>query len=219
MIPSILRRAARCHPGLLTAKHLVVMSSVKDRSGPADERSVSLHAFVDESRRNDTYLLAAAVVSPGQLTKLRKLLTGLRMPNQRGLHFKKETPARRRQILSTLLQAVVHVDVYLACCRTGEERARRTCVARLTSDMVKLGVTRLVFDSREVRDDHDLLTIRTALGPLAWERGCSTSTCPARTIRCCGSLMSWPGATARVVTGGAGSSRWWARSSTRESPR
>lgn len=84
---------------------------------------MSLHAFVDESRRNDTYLLAAAVVSPGQLTKLRKLLMGLRMPNQRELHFKKETPARRKQILSALVPAVVHVDIYLACCRKGEERA------------------------------------------------------------------------------------------------
>jgi hypothetical protein len=46
---------------------------------------VSLHAFVDESRRNNTYLLAAAVVSPGQLRQLRM---GLRVPNQRELHFK-----------------------------------------------------------------------------------------------------------------------------------
>lgn len=158
-------------PVSLTAKHLVVMSSVKDRSGRADERSVSLHAFVDESRRNDTYLLAVAVAPPGELARLRKLLMRLRMPNQRELHFKKETPARRRLILSTLVQAVVHVDVYLACCRKGEERARQTCVARLTNDMVKLGVTRLVFDSREVRDDHDLLTIRTALGQSAWGTG------------------------------------------------
>jgi hypothetical protein len=140
-------------------------------SGPADGRFVSLHAFVDESRRNNTYLLAAAVVSPGHLTKLRKLLNGLRMPNQRELHFKKETPTRRKQILSALASAVVHVDIYLACCRKGEERARQTCVARLTTDLQKIGVTRLVFDSREVRDDHDLLTIRTALGKSAWGTG------------------------------------------------
>ncbi|WP_266035812.1 hypothetical protein [Lentzea sp. NEAU-D7] len=30
----------------------------------ADGRFVSVHAFVDESRRNDTYLLAVALVSP-----------------------------------------------------------------------------------------------------------------------------------------------------------
>ncbi|MFD4674607.1 hypothetical protein ACFWNN_33135 [Lentzea sp. NPDC058450] len=137
----------------------------------ADERLVSVHAFVDESRRNDTYLLAVALIDPGQLTKLRKLLMGLRMPNQRELHFKKETPARRKQILSTLGSAVVQVDVYLACCRKGEERARQTCVARLTDDVLKVGVTRLVFDSREVRDDHDLLTIRTTLGKSSWGTG------------------------------------------------
>ncbi|SMD07482.1 hypothetical protein [Lentzea albidocapillata] len=132
---------------------------------------MSVHAFVDESRRNDTYLLAVALVSPGQLTKLRKMLMRLRMPNQRELHFKKETPARRKQILSTLAPAVVHVDIYLACCRKGEERARQTCVARLTDDVLKVGVTRLVFDSREVRDDHDLLTIRTTLGKSSWGTG------------------------------------------------
>ncbi|NGY62101.1 hypothetical protein G7043_24520 [Lentzea sp. NEAU-D13] len=132
---------------------------------------MSLHAFVDESRRNNTYLLAAAIVDPGELTKLRKLLMGLRMPNQRELHFKKETPARRKQILSALTPAAVHVDIYLACCRRGEERARQNCVARLTDEVLKAGVTRLVFDSREVRDDHDLLTIRTALGKSAWGTG------------------------------------------------
>lgn len=77
---------------------------------------MSVHAFVDESRRNDTYLPAVAMVSPGQLNKLRKLLMGLRMPNQRELHFKKETPARRKQILSALVPAVVHVNVYVAWC-------------------------------------------------------------------------------------------------------
>jgi hypothetical protein len=30
---------------------------------------VSLHAFVDESRRNNTYLLAVAMVPPGRLHK------------------------------------------------------------------------------------------------------------------------------------------------------
>ncbi|WP_434452240.1 hypothetical protein [Lentzea sp. E54] len=132
---------------------------------------MSLHAFVDESRRNNTYLLAAAVIDPRELSPLRKLLMGLRMPNQRELHFKKETPARRKQILSALVPAAIHVDVYLACCRNGEERARQTCVARLTDDLRKLGVTRLVFDSREVRDDNDLLTIRRALGQSSWGTG------------------------------------------------
>lgn len=44
-------------------------------------------------------------------------------------------------------------------------------MARLTDEVLKAGVTRLVFDSREVRDDHDLLTIRTARGKSAWGTG------------------------------------------------
>ncbi|GHH36494.1 hypothetical protein [Lentzea cavernae] len=128
---------------------------------------MSVHAFVDESRRNNTYLLAAAVVLPRELTKLRKLLRGLRMPNQRELHFKKETPARRKQILSALARTSVQVDLYLACCRRGEERARQSCVAHLTGDLLDAGAARLVLDSREARDEHDLLTIRTSLGKYA----------------------------------------------------
>ncbi|MET9228676.1 hypothetical protein [Lentzea sp. NPDC003310] len=131
---------------------------------------MSLHAFVDESRRNNTYLLAAAVVLPRELTKLRKLLAGMRMPNQRELHFKKETPARRKEILSALVRTSVQVHLYLACCRKGEERARQVCVARLTGDLLDVGANRLVLDSREARDEHDLLTIRTSLGKYARHR-------------------------------------------------
>jgi hypothetical protein len=147
------------------------MELLRYRSGPVDERFVSLHAFVDESRRNNTYLLAAAVVLPRELNKMRKTLMGLRFPNQRELHFKKETPARRRQILSALVLTPIHVDLYLACCRKGEERARQLCVSRLTGDLLEAGAARLVLDSREARDEHDLLTIRTRLGKYARATG------------------------------------------------
>ncbi|GLZ33297.1 hypothetical protein Lesp02_54850 [Lentzea sp. NBRC 105346] len=132
---------------------------------------MSLHAFVDESRRNSTYLLAAALVEPRQLSHLRKLLMGLRMPNQRELHFKKETPARRRLIVSRLIDADVRTDLYVACCRRGEEKARQRCVTRLTDDLLDVRAHRLVMDSREVRDEHDQLTIRLALGKRARETG------------------------------------------------
>ncbi|MFD7654983.1 hypothetical protein ACFV4N_13480 [Actinosynnema sp. NPDC059797] len=123
-----------------------------------------MQAFVDESRRRDTYLLAAAIVSPSQLHPLRKLLRGLLLPGQRELHFKKETPQRRKLILSRLAEAGVEVHIYRRNCAQGPEAARQACLARLTTDLLDLGGGRLVLDTREDRDILDMRTIRTALG-------------------------------------------------------
>ncbi|SES27020.1 hypothetical protein [Actinokineospora terrae] len=125
---------------------------------------MTLHAFVDESRRNDQYLIAAAVIDPRNLRPLRKLLTGMLMPGQRELHFKKETPTRRKAIISQLAGAEAAVFVYISSCKRGEERARRQSLAQLVDNLVDLQVSRLVLDSREVRDADDKLVIRRVLG-------------------------------------------------------
>lgn len=133
--------------------------------------TVSLHAFVDESRRNSTYLIAAALVDPKDLSRLRRALGGLLLPGQRELHFKKETPQRRRYLVARLVESGVRVDIYRTTCDRGEEHARRRCLTRLTDDLLDVDARRLVLDSREGRDEHDLLTIRLALGKRARESG------------------------------------------------
>lgn len=55
--------------------------------------------------------------------------------------------------------------------RRGEERARRECLSQLVADLLDLGARRLVLDSREVRDEHDQLTIRPAQGSHARDTG------------------------------------------------
>ncbi|GAA3460771.1 hypothetical protein ACFFSW_33885 [Saccharothrix longispora] len=125
---------------------------------------MTVHAFVDESRRNDTYYLGVALVDPGALAPLRALLRGLLLPGQRELHFNRETPQRRRLVLSRLAHFGARVDVYRADCRKSEELARRTCVERLVNDLLDLGAARLVLDSRVGRDYHDVRTIRDVLG-------------------------------------------------------
>jgi hypothetical protein len=151
-------------PVSLSAKQLVVVVLLKYRSGPVDGRFVSLHAFVDESRRNNTYLLAAVHVDPGDLPRLRKLMQSLLFPGQRELHFKKETPARRRMIFSRMADAGTSVWIYRRSCDAGDEAARQDCLRRLTDDLLDLRATRLVLDTREDRDIHDVRTIRSALG-------------------------------------------------------
>lgn len=130
-----------------------------------------MHAFVDESRRNDTYYLGAALVDPSALVPLRALLRGLLPRGQRELHFKRETPQRRRLVLSRLVDFGARVDVYLADCRKSEESARRTCLERLVNDLLDLKAARLVLDSRPGRDGHDVRTIRAALGARPRESG------------------------------------------------
>ncbi len=95
---------------------------------------------------------------------LRKLLSGLRKPGQRELHFKKETPARRREIIARLVGGGASTSVYVASCAQGEARARSRCLVRLIHDLLDVQTGRLVLDSRQDRDDHDRLTIRKALG-------------------------------------------------------
>lgn len=132
------------------------------------KRFVSLHAFVDESRRNNTYLLAVALVSPGELARFRKVLRGLLMPGQHELHCKKETPSRRKAIVSRLVAARVSVRLYTRSCDWGDEEARQTCLKNLIADLLKVDAHRLVLDSRDQRDRLDAQTIRTSLGPAAW---------------------------------------------------
>ncbi|MFJ6670731.1 hypothetical protein ACIQMJ_06440 [Actinosynnema sp. NPDC091369] len=122
-----------------------------------------MHAFVDESRRNDTYYLAAAIVQPRDLKRLRVGLRGLLLPGQRELHFYNEKQARRRLLVSKLVEFGPRVDIYRASCRRGEEPARQECVARLTDDLLDARGHRLVFDSREARDVLDVHTVRSAL--------------------------------------------------------
>ncbi|MEU5691311.1 hypothetical protein [Actinosynnema sp. NPDC020468] len=130
---------------------------------------MSVHAFVDESRRNDTYFLAAAIVQVKDLDMLRTRLKGLLLPGQRELHFRREKPARRRLILSRLVDLGVQVDIYRAGCRAGEEEARQRCLARLVEDLLDIRTSRLVLDSRAGRDKFDRLTIRRVLGKQAKE--------------------------------------------------
>lgn len=126
--------------------------------------TVSLHAFVDESRRNDRYLLAAAFIDPRDLRRHRKLLGRLLMPGQRELHFKREKTDRRKAILSKLVVCGPVVRIYEVDCAESEEQARTACLIKLVGDLLDQGATRLVLDSREVRDRHDRMAIRRILG-------------------------------------------------------
>ncbi|SDI62472.1 hypothetical protein SAMN05192558_106232 [Actinokineospora alba] len=127
---------------------------------------MTLHVFADESRRNRHYLVAAAFVDARDLHRLRKLLRGMLLPGQYELHFKKETPARRKAIISRLAAERLAVRVYLATCGQGEERARRSCdrVTILSALRKHVTGTALAYEHRNSTQD-ELLWIADAV---AW---------------------------------------------------
>jgi hypothetical protein len=132
---------------------------------------VTLHAFVDESCRGGRYLLAVALVDPASLAGLRKQVRSLLLPGQREVHCSKESPTRRRLIVSTLVGADARAWVYTRRCDGDQEQARQECLDRMVTDVVKLGAQRLVLDSREESNRLDEVTIRAVLGNRPRETG------------------------------------------------
>lgn len=103
--------------------------------------------YIDESKAGG-YLLVAAVLLPGEVAGVRKALGQLRKRGQNRIHFVKESPSRRRQILSQLEKLGIRARVYHATART-DARSRELCLDAIVQDVVNEGVTRLVIE----RDD------------------------------------------------------------------
>lgn len=124
---------------------------------------MTVHAFVDESRRS-SYLLVAAVVEPAQLAPARVLLRGMRRPQDRRLHFTAMTDARRRETAAALATTPLRCWVYLG--RGEPESARQACLAQLVDELLAVQCQRLVIESRGSSDDvRDARTLNAALGP------------------------------------------------------
>ncbi|MDQ3577248.1 MAG: hypothetical protein M3443_06535 [Actinomycetota bacterium] len=167
---------------------------------------MTLHTFVDESRRNGTYLLAAALIRPTQLHPIRTLMRGLRMPGARHIHFKHERDSVQKDIAAALVDTPVLGRIYVG--RGKPETVRRSALHTMTLDLHELGLSRLVLDSRGAvadRSDRHIIsaTMQRAIGtvPFTYEHLRSHEEPALRVpdvIACAG---------ARVVNGVGGSSR------------
>ena len=111
---------------------------------------MSVHAFVDESRR-ERYLICAAIVAPDHLRTARAKLRGMLLPGQRSLHFGHENSQRRRSLLASVSELPVYVHVYISGQK--ERVARRLSIAALLSDLIVLDARRLVIEHREPSQD------------------------------------------------------------------
>jgi len=126
---------------------------------------VTVHAFVDESARADRYLIAAAIVDPAHVRRLRQAMRALLMPKQRELHCNHEKPVRRRQLADSIARLPVEVAFYTRSWHQHDEPARQDCLDRLVRDLLARQAHRLVIDTRNQRDIHDERTMRRLLGP------------------------------------------------------
>lgn len=128
-----------------------------------------IHAFIDESRRGDQYLMAVALVTPRQLTPLRQRMHQLLLPGERELHFAKEQEPRKRRVTACIARLPIEVIIYAGTCARGDEPVRQACLTTLTENLVVAEAQLMVLDSRNNwqgndRDRHDRSTLQRVLG-------------------------------------------------------
>lgn len=100
-----------------------------------------LYAFVDESERRGRYLMCSVVIEPARLGELRRALRQLLQPGQHQLHFKKESPRRRRELAARLASLGVDASVFIcrATAGRGEAEARAVCLHAIIDDLQSRG--------------------------------------------------------------------------------
>lgn len=115
---------------------------------------MSAQAFVDESGRGSSYHVCVVVIGNGDVDALRRLVRSFCLPGQRRWHFVHERDSRRRQIIDALVASgQVTALIYRGKGRDGEIRAES--FRRMVQPLLDRGVTRLIIESREGRDELD----------------------------------------------------------------
>lgn len=128
-------------------------------------------AFMDESesdRKADpgTYILAAALIDPDALDKVRAQIRTLLIPRQRKLHWRDESIRRRVAIAETIAGLdSLHVVVARTSDNPHEasERRRRKCLERMVYELDRRGVDLIVAEGRESSQNMSDMKVFNAL--------------------------------------------------------
>ncbi|MEN9956490.1 MAG: hypothetical protein RIR46_98 [Actinomycetota bacterium] len=104
-------------------------------------------AFVDESKEKK-YTMVATIIPGVHLVKTRKAMRALLAPAQTRIHFKNESPQRRRKILAAI-SVLNHQNLYALSSRPKNKDARNECLESLIPALIRLGVTKIVFEADE----------------------------------------------------------------------
>lgn len=122
-------------------------------------------AFADESVRRSasglSYVLAAAVIVPGDVDDARRVLRALARPAVR-FHWRTEREPRRLLMLERLSELGVSTYARWHSPTTArrQERSRAACLGALAGDLARAGVDELVLEGREEHlNRRDLVTL------------------------------------------------------------
>ncbi|MFF5256855.1 hypothetical protein ACFY4K_33090 [Streptomyces leeuwenhoekii] len=100
----------------------------------------------------DTYILAITLVTAAVLEPVREAMLSLRAPGQRKLYWHGESARRRAAIMDRIASLPIR---HLIVVRDGlpGERRRRKCLTHVAWELDQRGVTRLVVESREAKQN------------------------------------------------------------------
>lgn len=133
---------------------------------PRCENPTGMHAFVDESLRTSgdgLYLVAAVVVVDGDLGASRRAAQKVLLARQRRFHWRNESERQRWRMLEAISTLDVTLLAYSRVLRgERQERARALCIERMLWDLREMGVSEIVFESRDRGDNKDARTIANA---------------------------------------------------------
>ncbi len=127
------------------------------------------HVFVDESKRRD-YVLAAAAVPTDTLQTARNVIRALRLPGQTKIHMVKESSGRQRSLLAAIGSLDVRVTMYVATKTTftAHVEARRRCLDSLIDDIAVDGHMSLCIERDDSQETRDRRLIRNRLGAIGY---------------------------------------------------
>lgn len=125
--------------------------------------------YVDESK-DPAYIIAALVIQDPQIPKIRKILLASRRKNQRSIHFKKESPNRRKELIDLYVSHKLELVLFLSG-KKNAKAAREACFEELVKYSKEMNIGRIVIE----RDDSVFEADEKLLVKLISEAGCKGS--------------------------------------------
>lgn len=118
------------------------------------------HVFVDESKAGD-YLLAAATVARGDLTKARGHVKSLRHRGSSSIHMRTESDQSKRRIIDGLIDFKFETMMVVGRRDGPELDRRRDCLATVARHCALMGAARLVIERDDSLVSHDRQSLVT----------------------------------------------------------
>lgn len=119
------------------------------------------HVFVDESKAKG-YYIAAAVISPDDISSARGVLNGLRHRGSASVHFKGEKDSVRQSFLDGAATTGVQTVLYVVKGQP-DKVARPACLEALIDDLCAANAGRLVIEQDDSLAQADRRLISTRL--------------------------------------------------------